>query len=196
MRAWLSNLHEALRRRISAIHMRTWLHELHKAAYRRFPKFVSDPDYQRRLAVYRSRDHEENERSRPPEDESIKLRCFWATEYYLPSHFDGLIASFEKLGWDDLLLVQRKSIPYLLKAQNLMVQAKTGSGKTGAFVIPLLQVIETDYQYPQAMVLVPTRELACAVSELSGQGEDNHAALEDNRGASRFSRGQPRLATR
>ena len=101
MRAWLNNLNDALRRRISTIDMRSWFHELHKVVHRRFPGIISDPNYQRRLAMHRSHDEEENSRSLPPEGESIRLRCVWAIEYYFPPHFDRLIASFEKLGWDE-----------------------------------------------------------------------------------------------
>ncbi|MFA6623899.1 MAG: DEAD/DEAH box helicase [Fibrobacteraceae bacterium] len=66
----------------------------------------------------------------------------------------------EKHGWTDLMPVQRKTIPYMLAARDMLVQSKTGSGKTGAFVIPLLHIIVRDYACPQALILVPTRELA------------------------------------
>lgn len=101
LRTWFGDLHETLRRRISAIDLRVGAYNLHKTLYRKFPKLMSDPDYQSRLSVYRSRDDEGNSRSLPPDGESIKLRCMWAVEYYMPSHFDRLIAGFEKLGWDE-----------------------------------------------------------------------------------------------
>ena len=66
----------------------------------------------------------------------------------------------EGQGWTDLMPVQRKAIPYMLAARDMLVQSKTGSGKTGAFVIPLLQVIVREHKFPQALILVPTRELA------------------------------------
>jgi ATP-dependent RNA helicase DeaD len=66
----------------------------------------------------------------------------------------------QEQGWTDLMPVQRKTIPYMLAARDMLVQSKTGSGKTGAFVIPLLQIIIRDHKFPQALILVPTRELA------------------------------------
>ncbi len=68
-------------------------------------------------------------------------------------------------GWTELMPVQRKSIPYMLAARDMLVQSKTGSGKTGAYALPLLQVIVRDHPYPQALILVPTRELCIQVQE-------------------------------
>jgi ATP-dependent RNA helicase DeaD len=70
-----------------------------------------------------------------------------------------------KNGWDDLMLVQKKAVPYLVNAMDLIVQSKTGSGKTGAFILPLLQVIEKSHLKPQALIMAPTRELAMQVFE-------------------------------
>src|SRR5690554_694437 len=66
-------------------------------------------------------------------------------------------------GWTELMPVQRKTIPYMLQARDMLIQSKTGSGKTGAFVLPLLQIIEPEHLFPQALILVPTRELALQV---------------------------------
>ncbi len=86
----------------------------------------------------------------------------------LPDYtFDNLPENLKKTlqnhGWNDLMPVQRKTIPYMLAARDMLIQSKTGSGKTGAFVLPLLQVIEPSHPYPQALILVPTRELALQV---------------------------------
>ena len=70
-----------------------------------------------------------------------------------------------KLGWSDLMLVQKKAIPYLLNAQDIIVQSKTGSGKTGAFILPLLEVIEKAHARPQVLIMAPTRELALQIHE-------------------------------
>ncbi|MFW5722849.1 MAG: DEAD/DEAH box helicase [Desulfohalobiaceae bacterium] len=61
--------------------------------------------------------------------------------------------------------VQKKTIPYLLAGRDIMVQARTGSGKTGAFVLPLIQLLDPSAAHCQALVLVPTRELARQVAE-------------------------------
>ncbi len=68
-------------------------------------------------------------------------------------------------GWTNLMPVQAKAIPYLLAGRDLMVQSRTGSGKTGAFLLPILHRIQRDRRVCQAMVLVPTRELALQVSK-------------------------------
>ncbi|CCO23385.1 DEAD/DEAH box helicase [Maridesulfovibrio hydrothermalis] len=72
----------------------------------------------------------------------------------------SILNAIENAGWDSLTPVQAKSLPYQLYNRDLMVQAKTGSGKTGAFVLPLLEKLRPDINYTQALILVPTRELA------------------------------------
>jgi len=63
-------------------------------------------------------------------------------------------------GWTSLMPVQARTIPYLLGARNMMIQARTGSGKTGAFLLPMLERLDPRRHHCQALVLVPTRELA------------------------------------
>ena len=62
--------------------------------------------------------------------------------------------------WTTLTPVQRIAIPYLLDGRDVMVQARTGSGKTGAFLLPLLSLLDPARDECQALILVPTRELA------------------------------------
>ncbi|MDR2595336.1 MAG: DEAD/DEAH box helicase [Fibromonadaceae bacterium] len=78
----------------------------------------------------------------------------------LPEH---LQATLRELGWNELMPVQKKTIPYMMQGRDMLIQSKTGSGKTGAFLLPLLQVIVTEHIFPQALILVPTRELALQV---------------------------------
>jgi ATP-dependent RNA helicase DeaD len=75
-----------------------------------------------------------------------------------------LRAACAKAGWTKLLPVQARAIPYIMAGRNLMVQSHTGSGKTGAFLLPILQRIDLAKKGCQALVLVPTRELASQVS--------------------------------
>ncbi len=63
-------------------------------------------------------------------------------------------------GWKTLMPVQARAIPYVLAGGNIMVQARTGSGKTGAFLLPMLEWLDPQQNYCQALILVPTRELA------------------------------------
>jgi ATP-dependent RNA helicase DeaD len=70
-----------------------------------------------------------------------------------------------RAGWTQLMPVQAKAIPYLLAGRDLMVQSRTGSGKTAAFLLPILDRIDPRRNVCQAMVLAPTRELARQVGE-------------------------------
>ena len=69
-----------------------------------------------------------------------------------------------RLNWPELMPVQVQTIPHMLGGGDVMVQSQTGSGKTGAFLLPILNRIDTGLGAPQALVLVPTRELAVQVT--------------------------------
>jgi ATP-dependent RNA helicase DeaD len=70
-----------------------------------------------------------------------------------------------RAGWSELMPVQSRAIPYLLEQRDLLVQSRTGSGKTGAFLLPILDRIDPKRRACQALVLAPTRELARQVAE-------------------------------
>ena len=76
----------------------------------------------------------------------------------------SLRAACARAGWTKLLPVQARAIPYVLAGRNVMVQSRTGSGKTGAFILPILELIDAAKAACQALVLVPTRELAQQVA--------------------------------
>ncbi|HTX91036.1 MAG TPA: DEAD/DEAH box helicase [Anaerolineales bacterium] len=65
-----------------------------------------------------------------------------------------------RAGWNSLVPVQARGIPYLLAGRNMMIQARTGSGKTGVFLLPMLTRLDPGRANCQALILVPTRELA------------------------------------
>ena len=73
---------------------------------------------------------------------------------------ESLQAGATRAGWTTLMPVQRKALSPLLAGRDMMVQARTGSGKTGAFLLPMLERLQSDQAHCQALVLVPTRELA------------------------------------
>jgi ATP-dependent RNA helicase DeaD len=76
------------------------------------------------------------------------------------------------LGWSQPMPVQEKVIPAMREGSDLIVKAQTGSGKTGAFGIPIVAGIDPDVKGCQALVLAPTRELANQVSgEIAVLGE-------------------------
>ncbi|HSP29369.1 MAG TPA: DEAD/DEAH box helicase, partial [Ilumatobacteraceae bacterium] len=76
-----------------------------------------------------------------------------------------LLAALDDLGYEEPTPIQRETIPILLTGRDLLGQAATGTGKTAAFALPALQMIDTTRREPQVLVLVPTRELAVQVSE-------------------------------
>jgi len=69
-----------------------------------------------------------------------------------------------RAGWTSLMPVQQQSLPYMLKKRDIMVQARTGSGKTGAFLLPLIGRLKAGQNSCQVLILVPTRELAQQVA--------------------------------
>jgi ATP-independent RNA helicase DbpA len=75
-----------------------------------------------------------------------------------------LLSNIASLGFESMTPVQQQSLPVLLAGQDLFGQAKTGSGKTAAFAIGILNKLDTQCRQIQALVLCPTRELADQVS--------------------------------
>lgn len=67
-------------------------------------------------------------------------------------------------GWRELMPVQARAIPPLIAGRDVMVQSRTGSGKTGAFLLPALELIDPAKAACQVLVLAPTRELAQQVA--------------------------------
>lgn len=79
---------------------------------------------------------------------------------------DDLLAALSALGYEEPTPIQRKAIPELLGGRDLIGQAATGTGKTAAFALPILnRIAADDAPTPQALIVVPTRELAVQVSE-------------------------------
>ena len=70
-----------------------------------------------------------------------------------------------KAGWNSLMPVQSRALPYLLEGRDLMVQSRTGSGKTGTYLLPLMARLNPAMPAVQALILVPTRELAVQVEQ-------------------------------
>jgi ATP-dependent RNA helicase DeaD len=78
-----------------------------------------------------------------------------------------LLAALDALGYEEPTPIQQEAIPPLLAGRDLLGQAATGTGKTAAFTLPLLQRISQAARrhHPSALILVPTRELAIQVAE-------------------------------
>jgi len=77
---------------------------------------------------------------------------------------DPLLSNLDTLGYHAMTEIQEKTIPVVLSGKDIIAQAKTGSGKTAAFGIPLILKIDTASKDPQALIMTPTRELADQVS--------------------------------
>jgi len=78
----------------------------------------------------------------------------------LPQHLRSNVESF---GWQQPLPVQARVIPWLMQKNDVIVQSRTGSGKTGAFILPLCIKLTPEKNCCQALIMVPTRELALQV---------------------------------
>jgi ATP-dependent RNA helicase DeaD len=76
-----------------------------------------------------------------------------------------LLQAIREIGYEIPTPIQAASIPPLLAGHDLLGQAQTGTGKTAAFALPILNNIDTSRREPQALVLTPTRELALQVAE-------------------------------
>ena len=71
-----------------------------------------------------------------------------------------MIRTLQEKGYTDPSPIQKAAFPELMLGRDLVGQAQTGTGKTAAFALPLLERLHTDQKTPQALVLAPTRELA------------------------------------
>lgn len=76
-----------------------------------------------------------------------------------------IVRTLSELGYEAPTPIQARSIPVLMDGKDLIGQAQTGTGKTAAFALPLLSVIDPESFETQALVLAPTRELAMQVAE-------------------------------
>lgn len=80
-----------------------------------------------------------------------------------------ILKSVEDMGFEEASPIQALAIPHLLTGRDVVGQAQTGTGKTAAFGIPILERIDPRNKAPQALVLCPTRELAIQVAEEIGK---------------------------
>src|SRR5581483_89014 len=72
-----------------------------------------------------------------------------------------VLRAIDEMGFTDPMLVQAKTLPLIMEGRDLMVQSRTGSGKTAAFGIPFANgIANASDKFVQALVLLPTRELA------------------------------------
>ncbi len=85
---------------------------------------------------------------------------------------DPIIKAVNNIGYSAATQIQKQVIPLILKGQDIIGCAQTGTGKTAAFALPVLQLLSSDsrkYKTPRALVLVPTRELAIQIDQSVAQ---------------------------
>ncbi len=75
-----------------------------------------------------------------------------------------LLAAIGEIGFETPTPIQAKTIPLLLQGRDVIGQSRTGSGKSAAFSLPILQNLDLDQRAPQALVICPTRELCAQVA--------------------------------
>ncbi|WP_394129360.1 DEAD/DEAH box helicase [Shewanella maritima] len=81
---------------------------------------------------------------------------------------ENLLRALDDLGYEKPTPIQAASIDPLMEGKDILGQAQTGTGKTGAFALPLLNSVDQKLNAPQILVLAPTRELAVQVAEAFG----------------------------
>lgn len=105
----------------------------------------------------------------PNKDKRVKTTDVTATkghefeDYCLKREL--LMGIFEK-GWEAPSPIQEASIPIALTGRDILARAKNGTGKTGAYIIPILERIDVTKDKIQALIIVPTRELALQTSQI------------------------------
>jgi superfamily II DNA/RNA helicase len=76
-----------------------------------------------------------------------------------------VLRAIDALGFEEPTPIQMRTIPLLLEGRDVLAQAQTGTGKTAAFALPVVERVDTKKRVVQALVLAPTRELAVQVAE-------------------------------
>lgn len=77
-----------------------------------------------------------------------------------------LSKKLEHMGYTNPTEIQAKAIPSIIEGKDILASSQTGSGKTGAFVIPIITRIFNNHEENSALILVPTRELALQISDV------------------------------
>tara|TARA_Y100000589_G_scaffold60193_1_gene51027 strand:+ start:12472 stop:14247 length:1776 start_codon:yes stop_codon:yes gene_type:complete len=109
----------------------------------------------------------QNEKSKINLDENNDVKNLENNYGFLDFGFNqSIIKSLQKKGYQDPTPIQKASIPELMKGRDLLGQAQTGTGKTAAFALPIIQKLEDNKELlPKVLVMTPTRELATQVAD-------------------------------
>lgn len=92
---------------------------------------------------------------------------------------ESLLKAIKRSGYEEATPIQEQTIPMVLKGQDVIGQAQTGTGKTAAFGLPIIEHVDTDNPNIQAIIISPTRELAIQTQEeLFRLGKDKHVRVQ------------------
>ncbi|KMK77690.1 DEAD/DEAH box helicase [Alkalihalobacillus pseudalcaliphilus] len=80
---------------------------------------------------------------------------------------EGILAALKEMGIEQLTEIQQKMIPEALEGQDIVARSQTGTGKTLAFLLPLLSKIQSEKKGLQALVVAPTQELAMQIVDVT-----------------------------
>eukprot|EP00758_Cryptobia_borreli_P001867 Tbor_TRINITY_DN2599_c0_g1::TRINITY_DN2599_c0_g1_i1::g.471::m.471/K12614/DDX6, RCK, DHH1; ATP-dependent RNA helicase DDX6/DHH1 len=116
-----------------------------------------DPDWKSKLNIPPKDKHKVTE-------DVMSRRNVSFEDYHLKREL--LMGIFEK-GFEHPSPIQEDAIPVALSGRDILARAKNGTGKTASFVIPSLENVKTDKNYIQALLLVPTRELALQTAQVT-----------------------------
>jgi len=103
----------------------------------------------------------------PPKDERIKtedVKSKNGIEFEDLGLKRELLKGIFEMGYEKPSPIQEESIPYALVGRHILARAKNGTGKTASFLIPSIEKVDTTKEHVQALILVPTRELALQTS--------------------------------
>ena len=78
---------------------------------------------------------------------------------------ESILKAIGELGYEEPTPIQARTISKLLEGADVIAQAQTGTGKTAAFALPIIEQLDLSIKHPQALILTPTRELAMQVAE-------------------------------
>ncbi len=78
---------------------------------------------------------------------------------------EDILRALDDIGFEEPFPIQENAIPPMLEGKNVLGQAKTGTGKTAAFGVPMIQMLKPDTGYVEGLVLAPVRELAQQITD-------------------------------
>ena len=91
---------------------------------------------------------------------------------------ESTLKAITELGYEEPTSIQARTISRMLEGADVIAQAQTGTGKTAAFALPIIEKLQPERRAPQALVLTPTRELAVQVAEaFHSYGKYHHVSI-------------------